>query len=251
MPTTIQELLQRPLGSAQRALYKSMGYADEDLSRPMIGIASAYSTIVPGHSNLRDVTDAVQLSIAQAGGTAVTFGVPGICDGLADHHIGAHYTLPSRDIVAAAVEMMVRGHALDGVVLAGSCDKIVPGMLMAAARLDVPAIMIVGGPAEGGAPFLGRASDSSSPDSAVPLVQSGEMDEATLVELENTCQPGCGSCAYLGTANSMCCAAEAMGMSLPGSATIPATDAGRLRAAGATGQRIVQLAQEGLRSRRS
>ena len=103
MPTTIHELLQRPLGSCQRALYKSMGYGDDDLARPIVGIASAYSTIVPGHSNLREVADAVQLGIAEAGGTAVTFGVPGICDGLADHHIGAHYTLPSRDIIADAV----------------------------------------------------------------------------------------------------------------------------------------------------
>ena len=159
---------------------------------------------------------------------------------MADHHSGAHYTLPSREIVAASVEMMVRGHALDGVVLLGSCDKIVPGMLMAAARLDVPAIMIVGGPAEGGVEFQGHAADSSSPDDAITLLQSGEMDEAAFVALENGCQPGCGSCAYLGTANSMCCAAEAMGMSLPGSATIPATDAARLHAGQATGERIVR-----------
>ncbi len=240
-----RELLRRPLGSAQRALYKSMGHSDDDLGRPIIGLANAFSTLVPGHANLGAVAAAVRRGVTRAGGTAVDFGVPGICDGLADHHLGAHYTLPSREVVAASVEMMVRGHALDGVVLLGSCDKIVPGMLMAAARLDVPAIMIVGGPAEGGIEFQGHASDSSSPDDAVALLQSGEMDEEAFIALENGCQPGCGSCAYLGTANSMCCAAEAMGMSLPGSATIPATDAARHHVGEATGERIVRLVDTG------
>lgn len=251
MRTTTRELLlRRPLDSSQRALYKNMGYSDDDLGRPIVGLANAYSTIVPGHSNLQDVAKAVRHGVERAGGTAVEFGVPGICDGLADHHLGAHYTLPSREIVAASVEMMIRGHALDGVVLLGSCDKIVPGMLMAAARLDVPAIMIVGGPAEGGVEFQGQAADSSSPDDAITLLRTGQMDEVAFVALENRCQPGCGSCAYLGTANSMCCAAEAMGMSLPGSATIPDTDAARLHAAQATGERIVRLVEGGVGARR-
>ncbi len=249
MPITTRELLRRPLGSSQRALYKSMGHSDDDLSRPIIGLANAFSTLVPGHANLRDVAAAVRRGVERARGTAVEFGVPGICDGLADHHPGAKYTLPSREIVAASVEMMVRGHALDGVVLLGSCDKIVPGMLMAAARVDVPAIMIVGGPAEGGVDFQGHAADSSSPDDAVALLQSGAMSEEDFVALENGCQPGCGSCAYLGTANSMCCAAEAMGMSLPGSATIPATDAARLHAGQMTGERIVRLVADGVGAR--
>jgi len=243
-------MLRRPLGSAQRALYKSMGHDDAALARPIIGVANAYSTLVPGHANLRAVAAAVERGVARAGGTAVEFGVPGICDGLADHHLGAHYPLPSREVVAAAVEMMVRGHALEGLVLLGSCDKIVPGMLMAAARLDVPAIMVVGGPAEGGVEFQGRASDSSSPDDAVALLQCGEMDESAFVALEDGCQPGCGSCAYLGTANSMCCAAEAMGLSLPGSATIPATDAARLRAGEDAGERVVRLVETGVSARR-
>ena len=245
MRTTPRDLLRRPLGSAQRALYKSMGHSDDDLARPIIGLANAHSTLVSGHANLRAVAAAVRRGVEHAGGMAVEFGVAGICDGLADHHLGAHYTLPSREVVAAAVEMMVRGHALEGIVLLGSCDKIVPGMLMAAARLDVPAIMIVGGPAEGGVEFQGHASDSSSPDDALALLESGEMDEAAFIALEDGCQPGCGSCAYLGTANSMCCAAEAMGMSLPGSATIPATDASRLHAGEATGERIVRLVAAG------
>lgn len=250
MRATARQMLRRPLGSAQRALYKSMGHDDAALARPIIGVANAYSTLVPGHANLRAVAAAVERGVARAGGTAVEFGVPGICDGLADHHVGAHYPLPSREVVAAAVEMMVRGHALEGLVLLGSCDKIVPGMLMAAARLDVPAIMVVGGPAEGGVEFQGRASDSSSPDDAVALLQCGEMDESAFVALEDGCQPGCGSCAYLGTANSMCCAAEAMGLSLPGSATIPATDAARLRAGEDAGERVVRLVETGVSARR-
>lgn len=250
MRATARQMLRRPLGSAQRALYKSMGHDDAALARPIIGVANAYSTLVPGHANLRAVAAAVERGVARAGGTAVEFGVPGICDGLADHHLGAHYPLPSREVVAAAVEMMVRGHALEGLVLLGSCDKIVPGMLMAAARLDVPAIMVVGGPAEGGVEFQGRASDSSSPDDAVALLQCGEMDESAFVALEDGCQPGCGSCAYLGTANSMCCAAEAMGLSLPGSATIPATDAARLRAGEDAGERVVRLVETGVSARR-
>ena len=250
MRATARQMLRRPLGSAQRALYKSMGHDDAALARPIIGVANAYSTLVPGHANLRAVAAAVERGVARAGGTAVEFGVPGICDGLADHHLGAHYPLPSREVVAAAVEMMVRGHALEGLVLLGSCDKIVPGMLMAAARLDVPAIMVVGGPAEGGVEFQGRASDSSSPDDAVALLQRGEMDESAFVALEDGCQPGCGSCAYLGTANSMCCAAEAMGLSLPGSATIPATDAARLRAGEDAGERVVRLVETGVSARR-
>ena len=250
MRATARQMLRRPLGSAQRALYKSMGHDDAALARPIIGVANAYSTLVPGHANLRAVAAAVERGVARAGGTAVEFGVPGICDGLADHHLGAHYPLPSREVVAAAVEMMVRGHALEGLVLLGSCDKIVPGMLMAAARLDVPAIMVVGGPAEGGVEFQGRASDSSSPDDAVALLQRGEMDESAFVALEDGCQPGCGSCAYLGTANSMCCAAEAIGLSLPGSATIPATDAARLRAGEDAGERVVRLVETGVSARR-
>lgn len=250
MRATARQMLRRPLGSAQRALYKSMGHDDAALARPIIGVANAYSTLVPGHANLRAVAAAVERGVARAGGTAVEFGVPGICDGLADHHLGAHYPLPSREVVASAVEMMVRGHALEGLVLLGSCDKIVPGMLMAAARLDVPAIMVVGGPAEGGVEFQGRASDSSSPDDAVALLQRGEMDESAFVALEDGCQPGCGSCAYLGTANSMCCAAEAMGLSLPGSATIPATDAARLRAGEDAGERVVRLVETGVSARR-
>lgn len=250
MRASARVLLRRPYGSTQRALYKSMGCGDADLERPIIGLANAYSTLVPGHANLRAVAAAVARGVAHAGGTSVEFGVPGICDGLADRHPGAHYTLPSREVVAAAVEVMVQGHALDGVVLLGSCDKIVPGMLMAAARTDVPALMVVGGPAEGGITFDGRPSDSSSPDDAIARFEAGAMSEAELAAIEDGCMPGCGSCAFLGTANSMCCLAEALGMCPPGSATIPATDAARLASAEAGGEQIVRLVREGLTARR-
>jgi len=245
-----RELLRRPHGSTKRALFKSMGFTDDDLERPLIGLANAYSTLVPGHVNLRAVAEAVGRGVARAGGTAVEFGVPGICDGLADRHLGAHYTLPSRQVVADAVEVMVEGHALDGVVLLGSCDKIVPGMLMAAVRTDVPAVLVAGGPAEGGVEFDGHASDTSSPDDAVARLLAGTLSEEEFVALEDGCQPGCGSCAFLGTANSMCCVAEALGMSLPGSATIPACDAARLASAEASGERIVELVRAGVTSRR-
>jgi dihydroxy-acid dehydratase len=250
MRQSARDLLRRPHGSTQRALYKSMGFTDADLELPIIGLANAYSTLVPGHANLREVAAAVARGVARAGGTAVEFGVPGICDGLADRHLGAHYTLPSRDVVADAVEVMVEGHALEGVVLLGSCDKIVPGMLMAAVRCDVPAIFVPGGPAEGGVEFDGRPSDSSTPDDAVGRLLSGALSEAEFTALEDACQRGCGSCAFLGTANSMCCVAEALGMSLPGTATIPAGDAARLRSAEESGARIVDLVRDGVTARR-
>ena len=144
---------------------------------------------------------------------------------------GNYYILPSRDLIANMVETMVEAHHLDGVVLLGSCDKIVPGMLMAAARLDVPAIVMVGGPMEGGCEFDGRASDGTSLTESLGMLKAGKIDEATYRMLEDKAEPTCGSCSFLGTANTMCCLAEAMGMSLSGSATIPATFADRLRAA--------------------
>ena len=144
-----QSLLKRPEWSMNRALYKSMGYSDFDLERPLIGIANAWSRVVPGHYNLGLVSDYVKQGIFQAGGTPVEFGVIGACDGIAEGHEGMHYILPTRDLIANDIEMMIQAHCLDALVLLGSCDKIVPGMLMAAARLDIPSIMVVGGPMGG------------------------------------------------------------------------------------------------------
>ena len=235
--------------SKVRALFKSMGYGDDDLSRPLIGIANSWNRIVPGHNNLRRVAEYVTQGILQAGGTPLEFGVIAACDGIANGHEGMHYLLPSREIIAGSIEIMVQAHRLDGVVLLGSCDKIVPGMLMAAARLDVPSIHVVGGPAEGGCEFDGRAADITSIAEGLGMLQAGRIDEDTYTQLEDQVMPTCGSCSFLGTANSMGCVAEALGICLPGTATIPATHADRLRAAQLSGQRIVDLVRCGVSAR--
>jgi dihydroxy-acid dehydratase len=245
-----QKILKRPRWSKVRALFKSMGYSDYDLERPLIGIANSWNTIVPGHYNLRQVAEYVKQGILQAGGTPVEFGVIAGCDGIASGHEGMRYILPTRDLVASSIEVMVQAHRLDGVVLLGSCDKIVPGMLMAAARLDMPAIMLVGGPAEGGCEFDGRAADTTSISEALGMLKADRIDEDTFVQLENRVMPTCGSCSFLGTANTMSCLAEALGLSLPGTATIPAVWAERQRAAQSSGRRIVAMVKEGLSSRK-
>ena len=234
-----KEVLKRPAGSKQRVLYKSMGYSDYDLERPLIGIANSWNRLVPGHYNLRLVSDYVKQGICQEGGTPVEFGVIAACDGLAQGHDGMHYILPTRDLIASSIEMMIEAPRLDAVVLLGSCDKIVPGMLMAAARLDIPAIMVVGGPMEGGCEFDNRQADATSLTEGLGMLKAGRIDEETYYKLENCSAPTCGSCSFLGTANTMCCVAEAMGMCLPGSSTIPATYADRLRAAQESWRQIV------------
>jgi dihydroxy-acid dehydratase len=244
-----QEILTRPEGSMVRALFKSMGYSDYDLSRPLIGVANSWNRIVPGHYNLNLVSDYVKQGIAQGGGTAVEFGVIAACDGVANGHEGMHYILPTRELIANDVEMMVGAHRLDAIVLLASCDKIVPGMLMAAARLDLPAILVAGGPMEGGCEFDGRAADTTSLTEGLGMLRAGAIDAATYQRLEECACPGCGSCSFLGTANTMCCLAEALGMSLPGSATIPATRAARLRVAQESGRRIVDLLHAGRTAR--
>ena len=218
-----QKILERPEWAMNRALYKSMGYSDYDLDRPMIGIANSWNRVVPGHYNLRAVSEYVQQGIRQAGGTPVEFGVIAACDGIANGNEGMHYCLPTRDLIANDVEMMIQAHRLDAVVLLCSCDKIVPGMLMAAARLDLPAIMVVSGPMEGGCMFDNRASDITSLIEGLAMLKDGRIGEEEYRHLEDCAGPTCGSCSFLGTANTMCCLAEAMGLCLPGSSTIPAT----------------------------
>ena len=244
-----KDILQWPEGSMIRGLYKSMGYSDYDLARPMIGIANSWNRAVPGHYNLNLVSDYVKQGIRQAGGTPVEFGVIAACDGIAQGHDGMHYILPTRDLIANDVEMMVEAHRLDGVVLLGSCDKIVPGMLMSAARLDIPAILVAGGPMEGGCAFDNRAADITSLTEGLGMLRTGKIDEETYRRLENGAGPTCGSCSFLGTANTMCCLTEALGLSLPGGATIPATRAYRLRAAQESGRQIMHLIQRGITAR--
>jgi len=244
-----RKTLERPEWSMNRALYKGMGYSDYDLDRPLIGVANSWNRVVPGHYNLNHVSEYVQQGIRQAGGTPVEFGVIAACDGIAQGHDGMHYILPTRDLIANDIELMVQAHQLDAIVLLGSCDKIVPAMLMAAARLDLPAILVVGGPMEGGCWFDGRSSDITSLTEGLGMLKTGKIEEAEFMELEDCSAPTCGSCSFLGTANTMCCMAEAMGLCLPGSATIPATFAERLRAAQDSGRQIVALLNRGITAR--
>ena len=244
-----RKTLERPEWSMNRALYKGMGYSDYDLDRPLIGVANSWNRVVPGHYNLNHVSEYVQQGIRQAGGTPVEFGVIAACDGIAQGHDGMHYILPTRDLIANDIELMVQAHQLDAIVLLGSCDKIVPAMLMAAARLDLPAILVVGGPMEGGCRFDGRSSDITSLTEGLGMLKTGKIEEAEFRQLEDCSAPTCGSCSFLGTANTMCCMAEAMGLCLPGSATIPATFAERLRAAQDSGRQIVALLNRGISAR--
>jgi dihydroxy-acid dehydratase len=244
-----QIILKRPEWSINRAYYKSMGYTDSDLEKPMIGIANAWSTTVPGHYNLRQVSASVREGIRAAGGTPVEFGVIGACDGIAEGHEGMRYILPTRDIIAHSIELMVQAHQYDGLVLLGSCDKIVPGMLMAAARLDLPAILVNGGPMMGGPRIHGRKADTTSIIEGVGRLKKGEISQEELIQMEDACAPTCGSCSFLGTANTMCCISEAIGMSLTGSAMIPATHTRRLHAAQDSGCAIVDLVRTGITAR--
>ncbi len=244
-----KDILQRPRWSKVRALFKSMGYSEVDLERPLIGVANSYNNIVPGHYNLRQVAEYVRQGIYQAGGTPVEFGVIACCDGVANGHLGMRYILPSREVIANSLEVMASAHRLDALVMLGSCDKIVPGMLMGAARLDLPAILLAGGPSLGGCQFDGRSADITSIAEGLGMLAAGKLDQEGFAQLEEEAMPTCGSCSFLGTANSMCCMSEGLGMSLPGSATIPAVHAERLRAAQATGRRIVAMVHEGLSAR--
>ena len=234
-----------------KGYFKSMGYSEDELSdkKPRIGIANSWNQLVPGHYNLNQVAEYVKRRIYAAGGTACEFGVMACCDGIAQGHIGMNYILPSREIICDSVELMVQAHQLDAVVLLASCDKIVPGMIMAAARLNVPAILINGGPMLGGIEFDGRKSDGTSADEAMGMLSAGKITQEDVDKLVDAACPGCGSCSFFGTANTMGCAVEALGMSLSGSAVIPAVYADRLRYAYETGRKIVELTIRDIRPR--
>ena len=236
-------ILQRPDGVFSRGLFKSMGYSDDDLSRPLIGIANSWTNLVPGHLNLRQVAEFVKEGIYRGGATAVEFGVIAACDGIANGHEGMHYILPSRELICNSIEVMAQAHKLDALVLLASCDKIVPGMLMAAARLDIPAILVPGGPMLGGVEFDGRKTDLTSLDEARAMLSSGKISEDDFYSMEDLCGSSCGSCSFFGTANTMCCLAEALGMTLPGGALIPAVHPERMRFAQASGRAICEMAR--------
>lgn len=242
------QLLQGDGGALKRALYKSMGFTDAALAKPLIAIVNTYTNATPGHYNLNEVCAQVQKGIEAAGGTAMTFGTIAPCDGIAEGHDGMRYILPSRDLITSSVECMVRAHKFDGLVLLGSCDKIVPGLLMAAARLDIPAIFCNSGPMLP-ASYKGKHYDGNIVTEAVGWKQRGEITEQEFAEIENFAEPCAGSCAMLGTANTMGCMAEAMGMSLPGSAVVPAIYAKRMQVAYQTGEAVMGLVQNGVTAR--
>jgi len=231
-----------------RSLLRSLGVTDREMELPFIGIANAYNTIVPGHVHLRWLAEKVREGIAAAGGVPFEFGVIGICDGIAMGHEGMRYSLPSRENIADSIELMAQAHRFDGLVCIGTCDKIVPGMLMAAARCNIPSIVLTGGPMLSG---YQDGKDLSLIDifEGVGKVAAGTMSETALCELECSAMPGCGSCQGLYTANTMACMTEAMGMSLPGCAAIPAVDAGKLRIARETGEAIIPLVKKQIKPR--
>ena len=240
------EFLQGSTNSLGRSLMKSMGYTNDEISKPKIGIANSFSTIVPGSYNLREIAEKVTNGIYAGGGTPIEFGTIGACDGIGQGNEGMKYILPSREIIANSVEIMVEAHRLDGIVLLGSCDKIVPAMLMSAARLKIPAIFLGGGAMLGGAIFDNRKSDVNSNVEGLGMLTVGKTTQKELDILEETCCPTCGSCSFLGTANSMNCIAEALGMSLTGAALVPAVHNDRRRLAYDSGKIIVELVKKGI-----
>ena len=238
----IKKGLQR---APHRSLLRACGVVDEDMEKPFIGIANSFTDIVPGHIHLRELAEAVKGGIDQAGGVAFEFNTMAICDGIAMNHAGMRFSLASREIIADTVESMAQAHSLDGLVLLPTCDKVVPGMLMAAARLDIPCIVVTGGPMLPGK-FKGKSVDLINVYEGVGAVTAGKMSLEELDELERCACPGAGSCAGLFTANTMACLTEGLGMSLPDCATTPAVDAQKMRIARSSGARIVEMIAEGL-----
>jgi dihydroxy-acid dehydratase len=231
-----------------RSLFKAIGYTDMEIQRPLIGVANAANTIIPGHAHLNSIAEAVKNGIYMAGGTPIEFGTIGVCDGIAMNHTGMKYSLGSREIIADSVEIMATAHAFDALVLIPNCDKIVPGMLMAAARLNLPTIVVSGGPMLAGEhpSQPGTRVDLITVFEAVGAVKSGKMTESELTAIEDAACPTCGSCAGMFTANSMNCLTEAIGLGLPGNGTIPAVMSARIRLAKQAGMQSVTLAKTGI-----
>ncbi|SHE44297.1 dihydroxy-acid dehydratase [Alkalibacter saccharofermentans] len=231
-----------------RSLLKASGYSDIEINKPLIGIANSFNEIVPGHIELRSIAEAAKKGVLMAGGTPMEFPTIAVCDGIAMNHEGMRYSLPSRELIADSIEIMVKAHGLDGIVLIPNCDKSVPAMLMAAARLNVPAIVVSGGPMLAGK-YNGDAADLITVFEGVGAVTTGNMSEEELLELENNACPTCGSCAGMFTANSMNCISEVLGMALPGNGTIPAVYSDRKRLAKASGIKIMELVEKDIKPR--
>ncbi|SCY89165.1 dihydroxy-acid dehydratase [Alkaliphilus peptidifermentans] len=231
-----------------RALLKSMGYTDEELQRPLIGIVNSHNEIVPGHINLDKIVDAVKTGVLMGGGTPIVFPAIGVCDGIAMGHVGMKYSLASRELIADSIEAMAIAHGFDALVMVPNCDKIVPGTLMAAARINIPTIIVSGGPMLSGR-VKGERVSVSNVFEAVGSAMAGKMSEEELYEYEEHSCPGCGSCAGMFTANSMNCLTEVLGMGLPGNGTIPAVYAERIRLAKKAGIKIMELLEKDIKPR--
>ena len=229
-----------------RSLFKAMGYTDEELDRPLIGIVNSKNEIIPGHTNLDKIAEAVKAGVRMSGGTPIEFSTIGVCDGIAMGHIGMKYSLASRELIADSVESVAIAHGFDALVMIPNCDKVVPGMLMAAARVNVPTVVVSGGPM-----LAGRVNDKtvslSNVFEAVGAVKVGKMTEEELYKYEENACPGCGSCSGMYTANSMNCLTEVLGMGLTGNGTIPAVYAERLRLAKKAGMRVMELLERDIR----
>mgnify|MGYP001740723443 FL=1 len=214
--------------AAHRALFHAMGYTDEDLQKPLIGVVNAFNEIIPGHIHLRQIAEAVKLGIAAAGGTPIEFPAIGICDGIAMGHGGMRYPLASRELICDSIEAVTNGHAFDGLVMIPNCDKIVPGMLMAAGRVNIPTVVVSGGPMLAGR-YEGQDISVSTVFEAAGKFESGQITKEELHHMENSACPGCGSCSGLFTANTMNCMTEVLGLGLPGNGTVPAAYFGARR----------------------
>ena len=231
-----------------RSLYKALGLTREELDRPLIGIVSSYNEIVPGHMNLDKITQAVKLGVAMAGGTPIMFPAIAVCDGIAMGHVGMKYSLVTRDLIADSTEAMVMAHGFDGLVMIPNCDKNVPGLLMAAARLNIPTVFVSGGPMLAGR-VDGHKTSLSSMFEAVGSYKAGSLDECGLCEFENKACPTCGSCSGMYTANSMNCLTEVLGMGLQGNGTIPAVYSSRIELAKHAGMQVMELVKKNIRPR--
>ena len=227
-----------------RSLLRACGMTDEEMNQPIIGVVSAYSEIIPGHINLDKIADAVKAGVRMAGGTPVLVPAIGVCDGIAMGHIGMKYSLASRELIADSVETLAQAHQLDGLVLIPNCDKIVPGMLMAAARLNIPSILVSGGPM-----LSINQRDLNTVFEAVGARKANLINDEELAEIEGSSCPGCGSCSGMFTANSMNCLTEVLGLGLPGNGTIPAVYGERIRLAKTAGMQVMKLLEDNIRPR--
>ena len=236
-------------GRPNRSLFYALGYTKEELERPLIGVVCSYNEIVPGHMNLDKIAEAVKAGVRAAGGTPVEFPAIAVCDGIAMGHVGMKYSLVTRDLIADSTEAMAMAHQFDGLVMIPNCDKNVPGLLMAAARVNIPTIFCSGGPMLAGHLTDGRRTCLSHMFEAVGSYYAGKLDEAGVEEYERNACPTCGSCSGMYTANSMNCLTEAIGMALKGNGTIPAVYSARLRLAKHTGMQIMELVKRDIKPR--